>query len=107
MMIKLLIFLDMFQKLFYPAYAITIFKSQGSTFDYPQTIHEWTHPLFDNRLKYVSAARATDTHNGTLRVIGFWWVIFYLFFCNSLTEHVRGTHMPQNNNATIIQHICN
>ncbi len=54
---------DMFQKLFYPAYAITIFKSQGSTFDYPYTIHEWNHPLFDNRLKYVSASRATDINN--------------------------------------------
>ena len=50
----------MFQKLFYPAYAITIFKSQGSTFDFEYTIHEFNHPLFDNRLRYVSLSRSVD-----------------------------------------------
>lgn len=54
---------DDFQKLFYVAYAITIYKSQGSTFDYPYTIHEFNHPLFDNRLKYVSLSRATLIDN--------------------------------------------
>jgi len=46
--------------LFYVAYAITIYKSQGSTFDYPYTIHEYGHPMFDDRLKYVSLSRATS-----------------------------------------------
>ena len=48
-----------FQLLFYVAYAITIYKSQGSTFDFPYTIHEYGHPKFDDRLKYVSLSRAT------------------------------------------------
>ncbi len=54
---------DDFQKLFYVAYAITIYKSQGSTFDYEYSIHEFNHPLFDNRLKYVSLSRATLIEN--------------------------------------------
>ena len=37
---------DKFQNLFYVAYAITIYKSQGSTFDYPYTIHEFKHLFF-------------------------------------------------------------
>jgi len=54
---------DKFQRLFYPAYAITIYKSQGSTFDHPYTIHEYNHPRFDNRLKYVCLSRATNIEN--------------------------------------------
>ena len=54
---------DLFQRLFYPAYAITIYKSQGSTFDYEFTIHEWHHPLYNDRLKYVSLSRATNLEN--------------------------------------------
>ena len=49
----------MFQRLFYVAYCITIHKSQGATFDHPYTIHEWDHPDFDNRLKYVALSRTT------------------------------------------------
>ncbi len=33
--------IDKFQYLFYVAYAITIHKSQGSTFDFKYSIHEW------------------------------------------------------------------
>ena len=54
---------DMFQRLFYVAYAITIYKSQGSTFDYPFTVHEWNHVLFDSRLKYVALSRAVSKDN--------------------------------------------
>jgi ATP-dependent exoDNAse (exonuclease V) alpha subunit len=54
---------DMFQKLFYPAYAITIYKSQGSTFDHGFTIHEWGHPLFTERFKYVALSRAVSCDN--------------------------------------------
>ena len=54
---------EMFQKLFYPAYAITIYKSQGSTFDHPFTVHEWEHVLFDNRLKYVALSRSSALEN--------------------------------------------
>ena len=49
---------DMFQKLFYPAYAITSHKAQGSTYDHEYTIWEWDHPLFDNRAKYVVLSRS-------------------------------------------------
>jgi len=54
---------DMFTRLFYPAYAITIYKSQGSTFDYPFTIHEWHHGLFNDRLRYVALSRSTTIDN--------------------------------------------
>jgi len=49
---------EMFQKLFYPAYAITAHKAQGSTYDHPYTIWEWKHPLFDDRAKYVVLSRS-------------------------------------------------
>ena len=51
---------DLFQRLFYPAYAITIYKSQGSTFDHEYTVHEWDHPLFNDRLRYVALSRAVS-----------------------------------------------
>jgi ATP-dependent exoDNAse (exonuclease V) alpha subunit len=54
---------DLFQRLFYPAYAITIYKSQGSTFDHPFSVHEWSHPLFNNILKYVALSRSTMIDN--------------------------------------------
>ena len=54
---------DLFQRLFYVAYAITIYKSQGSTFDYEFTVHEWNHVSFDNRLKYVALSRSTNLDN--------------------------------------------
>ena len=53
--------IDKFQKLFYVAYCITVYKSQGSTFNYGYTIHEWNK--FDNRLKYVALSRSTDIKN--------------------------------------------
>ena len=51
---------DKFQHLFYVAYAITIYKSKGSTFDFPYTVHEYGHPMYDDRLKYVSLSRSTS-----------------------------------------------
>jgi hypothetical protein len=48
-----------FQYYFHLAWAITIHKSQGATFDQPYTIHEWK--LLNKRLRYVSLSRATDT----------------------------------------------
>ena len=48
---------DEFQKLFYVAYCITTHKSQGGTFNFPYTIHEFY--LFDSRLRYVALSRAT------------------------------------------------
>ena len=53
--------IESFQKLFYPAFAITVHKSQGSTFNTPYTVHEWER--FNNRLKYVALSRSTDIKN--------------------------------------------
>lgn len=50
-----------FQTHFLPAYAITIHKSQGSTFDFPYTIHEWKK--LDEKLKYVALSRSTKINN--------------------------------------------
>ena len=47
-----------FQRMFYVAYAITIHKCQGETYDEPYTIHEWER--LNKRLKYVALSRATD-----------------------------------------------
>ena len=55
---ELKISLDKFQEFFYPAYCITIHKSQGQSYNFPYTIHEWNR--LDKRLKYVALTRATD-----------------------------------------------
>ena len=46
-----------FQRLFRIGFCITIHASQGSTFDFPYTIHEFSK--FDMRLKYVALSRST------------------------------------------------
>jgi len=46
-----------FQRLFYLSFAVTTYKSQGSTFNHPYTIHEWNK--FDNRMKYVALSRTS------------------------------------------------
>ena len=50
-----------FQKLFYPAYCITVHSSQGSTFKHKFTIHEWSR--YCDRMKYVALSRATCVDN--------------------------------------------
>lgn len=52
---------DVFNKLFYPAYAITVHKSQGVTFYESYTIFEWDD--YSDRMKYVALSRATDVEN--------------------------------------------
>lgn len=47
-----------FQATFLPAYAVTIHKAQGETIEEPFTIHDWTHMMFDRRLKYTAMSRA-------------------------------------------------
>ena len=46
-----------FTNIFYPAFCVSVHKSQGSTYDHPYTIYEWDK--MDNRLKYVALSRAT------------------------------------------------
>ena len=46
-----------FQEMFYVAFCITIHKSQGQTFDFPYTIHEWDK--LDAKLRYTALSRAT------------------------------------------------
>ena len=50
-----------FQKLFRPAYCITIHCSQGKTFKEPYSIHEWNKLC--GRLKYVALSRSTLMEN--------------------------------------------
>ena len=52
------ILLSKFQEYFYPAYCITIHKSQGQTYNFPYTIHEYER--LTKKLKYVALTRATD-----------------------------------------------
>ena len=54
----LIIDMDKFQEFFYVAYCITIHKSQGQTFDFPYTIHQWNR--LDKKLKYVALTRSSD-----------------------------------------------
>jgi ATP-dependent exoDNAse (exonuclease V) alpha subunit len=53
-----LIPLELMSKLFYPCYAMTIHKSQGSTFKEPYSIYEWDR--LDKRLRYVALTRGDD-----------------------------------------------
>ena len=43
-------------KIFYPAYAITIHASQGCTIKEPYTIHQFSY--LDKHLRYVALSRA-------------------------------------------------
>ena len=55
---ELKIEMDKFQEFFYVAYCITIHKSQGASFNFPYTIHEFNR--LNKKLRYVSLTRATD-----------------------------------------------
>ena len=48
-------------------YAITSHKAQGSTYDHPYTIWEWTHPRFDERAKYVVLSRSKKYEHINIR----------------------------------------
>ena len=54
----LIIDMDKFQEYFYVAYCITIHKSQGATYNFPYTIHQWNR--LAKRLRYVALTRAID-----------------------------------------------
>jgi ATP-dependent exoDNAse (exonuclease V) alpha subunit len=55
---KMTIPMNKFQKLFYPAYCITIHRSQGATFNFPYTIHEFNR--LGKKLRYVALTRSTN-----------------------------------------------
>ncbi len=50
-----------FRFMCYPAFAITTHKSQGMTFDYAYTIHEWK--MMTVPMKYVALSRSTNLKN--------------------------------------------
>ena len=52
---------DEFGKSFYPAYCITVHKSQGITIEEDYTIYDWDR--MDDRLKYVGLSRAVSHKN--------------------------------------------
>lgn len=52
-----------FRTHFLPAFCITIHKSQGETYNFPYTIHEWSHPRMTYRMKYVAVSRATGSEH--------------------------------------------
>ena len=49
---------DVFQRCFRICYATSIHSSQGISISEAYLIHQWNHPNFDQRLKYVSLSRA-------------------------------------------------
>jgi len=53
--------LELFPRIFRPAFCITIHASQGATFNFPYTIYEWEHERMSTRAKYVAITRGTTT----------------------------------------------
>ena len=49
---------DAFQRCFRVAFCTSIHSSQGLSIGDNYLIHQWNHPNFDQRLKYVSLSRA-------------------------------------------------
>jgi ATP-dependent exoDNAse (exonuclease V) alpha subunit len=47
-----------FTDVFHLSFAMTVFKSQGQTFNENYCIYEWER--FDKRMKYVALSRSTD-----------------------------------------------
>jgi ATP-dependent exoDNAse (exonuclease V) alpha subunit len=54
-----------FQRLFRVAFAMTVHSSQGSTFDFPYTLHEWNK--YTNEMKYVGLSRTTKKEYITIK----------------------------------------
>lgn len=52
---------DIFTTIFFPAYCVTVHKSQGATYDEEYTIYEWNE--FEKRMKYVAITRGTKIEN--------------------------------------------
>ena len=50
-------------QVFYLGFYITIHALQGETALLPYTIHDWRHPWFCERARYVALSRGTSIHN--------------------------------------------
>ena len=55
--------LENFHKYFYLGFCITIYASQGETFENKYTIYDWNFKHFCNKGKYVALSRATSINN--------------------------------------------
>jgi hypothetical protein len=49
---------NQFQQIFYVAFAMTVFRAQGQTYNFNFAIHQWDQ--YDDRMKYVALTRATS-----------------------------------------------
>jgi hypothetical protein len=54
---------DDFHKFCYLGFCITIHASQGATYSEPYTIHDWRHPRFCEKARYVAMSRGTNIAN--------------------------------------------
>ena len=54
---ELLVTKEDIKNMFYPAYCITIHQSQGASYNFPYTIHEWNR--LNKKLKYTALTRST------------------------------------------------
>ena len=52
-----------FHKYLYLGFCITVHSSQGETYSEPYTIHDWRHPRFCEKARYVAMSRSTDIAN--------------------------------------------
>ena len=57
-----------FHKWFYLGFCITIHASQGETYHQKYTIHDWKHPCFCEKAKYVAMSRSSDIANIQIRL---------------------------------------
>ena len=55
--------IENFHKYFYLGFCITIYASQGETFDNKYTIYDWNFSHFCKKAKYVALSRATNIKN--------------------------------------------
>jgi ATP-dependent exoDNAse (exonuclease V) alpha subunit len=63
---NIVIDIDLIASLFYPAFCITVHKSQGQTYNQPYMIHEWDK--FTDRMKYVALSRSTNIDNILIKI---------------------------------------
>ena len=78
--IKKLLLRCNFTKSFYMGFCVTTHKSQGSTFNFQYTIHEWSNnKLFNKRAKYVALSRATKKE--FINIVGRMFRILFGFIC--------------------------